>query len=87
MTKQELIWLLIRLVGVYFLAKGILLALELLAGIFLILESGTLQVLGSLIGTYIGSLLRSLALSALGLYLLNGGSFLFRVLNRQPSVS
>lgn len=87
MTKQEVIWLLIRIAGLYSLAKGLLSAFEILGSIIILLTSDTPQVFRSLIGTYIGTTIGSLVLSALGLYLINDGKYIFRVLDRQPRAS
>ena len=84
MTKVEVIWLLIRIAGLYYLAKGLLIALEILSGILILLTEDTPGVSGSLFGAYIGQVIGSMFLSALGLYLINDGRYIFRALDHQP---
>ena len=85
MTKREVIWLLIRLAGVYFLAKGLLMTLELL-NVLLVPLAYDLPGLtfSSLIREQFSPLLVTLFYLALGLYLIYRGGVVFRVLNRQP---
>jgi len=103
MNRQQITWLIVRAFGLYLLVQAFLLVPELLAGLFTArYYSNVLSSLGSESGT-IGSsyrvatsmyrtlavapLVRIILYSAVGIYMLRGGRFLVRLLERVPDTA
>jgi hypothetical protein len=81
MTKKEVIWLLIRIAGLYFVWQGIESSIALLANLMtmgnapeLIPKSG---------GVIVQSILLMMLYAGLGLYMMSNGGFFYQVLSRQ----
>ena len=103
MDKRQISWLIVRAFGLYLLVNAFILLPELLAGLFTArYYSNVLSSLGSERGT-IGSsyrvatsmyrtlavapLVRIILYSAVGIYMLRGGRFLVRLLERVPDTA
>lgn len=100
MDKQEISWLIIRGLGLYLLLEAFMLVPDLLAGLYatrtfgdllssLSREDGpvtsTLRQATDMYRTLLfAPLIKLVLFSVVGLYLLRGGDFLFRLLNRHP---
>jgi hypothetical protein len=99
MDRQQISWLIVRAFGLYLLVQAFLLVPELLAGLFTArYYSNVLSSLGSGSGTtgssYVATsmyrtlgvapLVRIILYSAVGIYMLRGGRFLVRLLERIP---
>jgi hypothetical protein len=100
MNRQEVSWLIIRGLGLYLLLEAFMLVPDLLAGIYASrIYSNMLSSLSSesehLASTVrqatdmyrsflFAPLIKIVLFSVVGLYLLKGGGFLFRLLNRHP---
>lgn len=82
MTKRDVIWLLIRIGGLYFVWQGI----ESLLNLFttFVAVSSTPALLANSIGILLQSVLLTGIYITLGLYMLSNGSFFYHVLSRQP---
>lgn len=85
MTKREVVWLIIRLAGLYFLWNAVTSAATLVAGLQAFLQAFDAYALaqrGS--GVVLAQMLFMTVLySALGLYCVNNGRVFFHVLNRE----
>ena len=103
MNRQQISWLIIRAFGLYLLVQAFMLVPELLAGLFAArYYSNVMSSLGSESGNA-GSftrastsmyrsmaavpLLRIVLYSAVGIYMLRGGRFLVRLLERVPDTA
>ena len=82
MTKKEVIWLLIRLAGLYFLWQCVASLFGVLST--LTISQASLDFLARSSGLLLTSALLMLVYLALGLYLLTNGELLFFWLNREP---
>jgi hypothetical protein len=103
MNKQQISWLIVRAFGLYLLVQVFLLLPELLAGLFaaryytnimssLGSESGnggsTYRLATSMYRSWaIAPFLRIALFSAAGIYMLRGGRFLVRLLERTPDIA
>jgi hypothetical protein len=102
MDRRQISWLIVRAFGLYLLVNALILLPELLAGLFTArYYSNVLSSMGSETGNggsysriarsmyptlAIGPLLRIVLYSAVGIYMLRGGAFLVRLLQRVPDV-
>ncbi len=103
MDRQQISWLIIRAFGLYLLVQAVILLPEVLAGLFTArYYSNALSSIGSESGNgasyarvarsmystlAIGPLLRIVLYSGVGIYMLRGGRFLVRLLNRVPGTA
>lgn len=82
MTKREVVWLIIRLAGLYFLWNAVASSLALLASLHLFLEGLGTTHRGS--GTvFFQAFVVTAVYAGLGLYCVNDGRVFFYVLNRE----
>ena len=95
MNKQQVSWLMVRAFGIYLLFQAFMLVPELLTGIYATrfynnimssLGDGSAAQMTSTVyrNLLLDQLLRIVLFSALGIYLLRGGAFLVRWLDRGP---
>jgi hypothetical protein len=82
MKKEEIIWLLIRIAGLYLLFESLQETLALFSSFLVALKSTQLMTVSA--GVFIQAILRILLLTSVGLYLVFNGSLVFHLLNRQP---
>jgi hypothetical protein len=82
MMKREVVWLLVRIAGVYLLVLAFRETLDLI-GMFVAADTPNFIV--NRFGLYIGKFLRVAFLIILGQYLLRDGRFLFRLLYHEPN--
>ncbi|HEV7892529.1 MAG TPA: hypothetical protein VGP08_18090 [Pyrinomonadaceae bacterium] len=82
MTKREVVWLIVRLAGLYFLWNAVTSSLGLFASLQLLDGAATPRGAGAV-------LLQALVVTAfyavIGLYCVNDGRVFFNVLNREAS--
>jgi hypothetical protein len=98
MDRRQISWLIIRAFGVYFLVQAFILLPELLTALFSLRSySNAMSSLGSQSGNgatftrtsmfptfFVAPTVRIVLYSAAGLYMLRGGRFLVRLLERCP---
>jgi hypothetical protein len=82
MSKKEVIWLLIRIAGVYFLWLGVESLVTLISNY--VVASGSPELLSRSARVFLQSVLLIGLHFSLGLYMLVNGSLLFRGLDQQP---
>ena len=103
MDRQQISWLIVRAFGLYLLVQALILVPELLAGFFAArYYSNLMSSLGSESGSTasfsraatsmyrglaVAPLLRIVLYSAVGIYMLRGGRFLVRLLERGPDTA
>lgn len=82
MTKAEVIWLLVRIVGLYLIYQ----AVEVTISTFgvLVVASEAPGVVSKSAGVLLPTLFRIVLYACLGIYLLSDGSELFRLLSHRP---
>ncbi|HEY0546306.1 MAG TPA: hypothetical protein VGC91_13080 [Pyrinomonadaceae bacterium] len=82
MTKKDVIWLLIRISGLYFILQGI----ESLLGLWasLITVNNSPGMLKNSAGVLLQSFLLTAIYFSFGIYMVSNGSFFYRLLSRQP---
>src|SRR5215467_1344211 len=97
MDRRQISWLIVRALGVYLLVQAFLLLPELFAGLFAArYYSNWLSTLGSERGNgasftrvatslYVAPSIRIVLYSAVGIYMVRGGAFLVRLLERAPA--
>ncbi|HEX8282565.1 MAG TPA: hypothetical protein VF588_04385 [Pyrinomonadaceae bacterium] len=83
MTKSEVVWLIIRLAGVYFLWQALETAVGFLTGAGLAIGPRPM-VAGSAV-VLVGMLLKATFYTVLGFYCIGNGRLLFRVLGRESA--
>jgi hypothetical protein len=82
MTKAEVIWLLIRVAGLYFIYQSIEVAISTFG--VLLVASEAPGVMSKSAGVLLPAIIRIVFYAWLGIYLLNDGSKFFQMLNRRP---
>ncbi len=82
MTKAEVIWLLIRVAGLYFIYQSIEATISTF-GVLLVAGEARSGISKSA-GVLLPSIIRIVFYAWLGIYLLNDGSKFFQMLNRRP---
>jgi hypothetical protein len=81
-NKREVVWLLIRIAGLYFFWHAIENGFSLIAGHAVAREAT--ELLDKSGGIFIQAVLRTCLYLWLGLYCIGGGHIFFRLLTRQP---
>lgn len=82
MTKKDVIWLLIRIAGFYFLWQGVEIIINMIST--LVLASGTPNLMAGSGGVFLKLLLQISLYFGLGLYMLVNGSLFFHMFSREP---
>jgi len=82
MTRAEIIWLLIRVAGLYFIYQSTEVAISTFG--VLIVASGAPGVVSKSAGVFLPAIIKIVFYAWLGMYLLNDGSKFFQMLNRRP---
>ena len=82
MTKTEIIWLLIRIAGLYFIYQSIELVISSF-GVYLV-ASETPGMVSKSAGVLLPSIIRIIFCAVLGGYLLTDGDKFIQMLNRRP---
>jgi len=82
MTKAEVIWLLIRIAGLYFIFQSTEVAISTFGA--LIVAGETPGLISKSTGVLLPAIVRIVFYAWLGIYLLNDGTKFFQMLNRRP---
>ncbi|HEX9962116.1 MAG TPA: hypothetical protein VGB00_14365 [Pyrinomonadaceae bacterium] len=90
MTKREVVWLIIKLIGVYFIYETAMSAWNLIGAIFTLMSlGGSVRLVFAEGNNFYRLIAWSLAMAVfngwLGWYLIKDGSLLFQILNREES--
>jgi hypothetical protein len=81
-TKREVVWLLVRLAGLYLLVQAFHESVALAAGLYTVLNSGS-DLANDYAGLFFVGFLRLAFLGGLGLHLMRDGKGLFRLLSNE----
>lgn len=82
MTKAEVVWLLIRIAGLYFIYQSIEIAISTFGALLVVSEAR--HGIPNSGGLLIPAIIRIVLYAWLGIHLLNDGGKFFRLLNRRP---
>ena len=82
MTKAEVIWLLIKIAGLYFIYQSIEVAISSFGA--LIVAGAARDGISNSGGIFLPAVIRIVLYAWLGIYLLNDGSKFFQLLDRRP---
>lgn len=91
MTKREIVWLIVKLIGVYFIYEAAMSAWNLLATFFTLISVSDRYIGGDDTRNFLKLIAWAIAMMAfhawIGWYLINDGRLLFQILNREEPAS
>ena len=87
MAKREVVWLIIKLIAVYFIYEAVMSALSLIGSLFTLISLSDLNLSREISNTFLRAIVWAIAMTAfygwIGWYLIKDGRLLFVILNRE----
>ena len=88
MTKREIVWLIVKLIGVYFIYEAVMAALSLIGSIFTLISLGgdrniSREASNNFLRVISWAFAMTVFYGGIGWHLIQDGSFLFQILNRE----